>query len=120
LLGHMSCQYVGPDAFHVLFYRDSIAAGDRQLLLIIPFETVARRHHIGCRGELHRLASDDAHLLIDIPDGLVADDGLCLTLDRDMPICVEAIDLAITSRPLTRTVMGGQRVGGHLGCAALG
>ena len=100
VLGRMSCQHVGPDTFHVLFYRDRIAAGDRQLLLIIPFEAVARGHHIGCRGELHRLAGDDAHLLIDIPDGLVADDGLRLTLDRDVAIRVEAVDLGVASGPL--------------------
>ena len=30
VLGHVSCQHVGPDAFDVLFYRDRIAAGDRR------------------------------------------------------------------------------------------
>src|SRR5439155_14523454 len=112
LFRHVGCQYVGADTLYVLLYRDRVAAGHRQLLLVIPFEAVARRYHIGCRGELHSFAGDDAHLLIDIPDSLVADDGLRFSLDRDMPIGVEAIDLGVAPRALARTIMGGQRVGG--------
>src|SRR6202022_961766 len=120
VLGQMSPQHLGSDAFNVLFYRDRIAAGDRDLLLVVPFEAVARCNHVGCRSELQRLAGDDAHLLIDIPDGLFTDDSLRLSPDRDMPVCVEAMGLGVAPSRLTRAIMGGQRVGKHLGFAPLG
>ena len=50
-----------------------IAPGDRNLFLVVPLEAIPRGYHIrrGCK--LQRLACDDAHLLVDIPEGLVAD-----------------------------------------------
>ena len=120
VLGHVGGQYVGADAFNILFYRDGIAAGDRDLLLVVPFEAVTRGHHIGCSGELYRLACHDAHLLIDIPNGLVADHGLRLTFDGNMTVRIEAVDLGVAPLALVGAVMGGERVGRHLGGAPLG
>jgi len=110
-----------------------VAARDGDLFLIVPFEAVARRNHIGRGRHLQRLAGDDAKLLVDVVDGLIADHGLPLALDRDVAVGVEAVDLGLAARifglrplalrrlapcPLDGAVMRGQGIGMHLGCPA--
>src|SRR5258708_16412193 len=96
----MRGQHVRADSLRFA-YGDRIAARNRDLLLVVPFEAVARGHDIGCRRHLQRLAGDDADLLIDIVDGLIADDGLPLAFDRDMTIGIEAVNFAPTPRALS-------------------
>src|SRR5262249_17396921 len=50
---------------------------------------------------------------------LITDDGLRLTLDRDMTVGIEPIDFGITARTLGRAVMCGQGIGVDLGRPAL-
>ena len=119
VLGHMSGEHVSTDPLDIFSYRDRVAAGDRNLLLVVPFEAIARGHHIRRRCELQRLARDDARLLVDIPDGLVADDSLSFAFDRNVTVGVEAVDLGFAARALDGAVMRGQRVGVHLGRSAL-
>src|SRR5207237_4509464 len=99
-------------------HRNRVAAGDGNLFLIVPFETVACGDHIGRRGHLQRLAGDDADLLVDIVDRLIADHGLPLALDRDVSVGIEAIDLGLASRALTRAIMRSQGIGVNLGRSA--
>src|SRR5262249_41047268 len=118
VLGHVGRQHIGADPL-LLAYGDGIAPRYRDLLLIVPLEAVARRHDIGWRRQLQRFAGDDADLLVDIVDGLITDDGLRLTLDRDMTVGIEPIDFGITARTLGRAVMCGQGIGVDLGRPAL-
>src|SRR6202035_3565161 len=87
----------GADGLYIA-HRKRIAAGDGDLFLIVPFEAVARRNHISRSRHLQRLAGDDANLLVDVVDGLIAHHGLALTLDRYVAVGIEAVDLGIASR----------------------
>jgi len=99
--------------------RDRVASRHRNLLLVVPFQAVARSHHIRRCCKLQCLASDDTHLLINIPDRLVADDGLGFALDRNVTVGVEPVDLGFAARALAGTVMCGQSVGIDFGSSAL-
>src|SRR6202048_2838810 len=103
-----------------LAYGDRIATRNCDLLLIVPFEAVARGYDIGYRRHLQRLAGDNADLLIDVVDGLIADDGLPLAFDRDMTIGIEAINFGLAACTLARAIMRGQRIGMHFRRPALG
>src|SRR5215813_11672360 len=100
----MSRKDVGADALRIP-HGNRISAGDGYLFLIVPFEAVARRHDIGCGGHLEALARDDSDLLVHIVHGLVADDGLPLALDCDVPVGIKTIDLGLASRSLHWAVM---------------
>src|SRR5216683_4337711 len=115
----MRGQHVRADPLR-LAYRDRVAARHRDLLLIVPFEAVARGHDIRCRRHPQRLAGDNADLLIDVVDGLIADDGLPLAFDRDMTIGIEAVNFRLAARALAAAIMRGQRIGMHFRRPALG
>ena len=102
----MSSEHVGADPLYILSHRDRVASGDGNLFLVVPLEAVARGHHIRRRRQLQRLAGDDAGLLVDIPNRLVADDGLRFALDRDVPVGVETVDLGVTACGLAFTHWG--------------
>ena len=78
-------------------HRDRVAAGDGDLLLVVPFEAVARGHGIVCGGQLEPLAGDDRDLLVDVVDRPVADHGLRVALHRDMALGLDPVDFGIAA-----------------------
>ena len=102
--------------------RDGVAARHRDLLLVVPFEAVARRHGIVGGGQLEALAGDHRDRLVDVVDRPVADHGLRVALQRDMALRLDPVDLGIAggigAAAFGLAVMGDQRIGVHLAGAA--
>ena len=53
---HVSRQHIGMDDLYIP-YRNRVAAGDGDLFLVVPFEAVARRNHIGCGRHFQRVSA---------------------------------------------------------------
>src|SRR5437868_6620814 len=67
------------------------------LLLVIPFETVARGHDIARGGQLTAAASDDGDRLVDVVDRPIANHGLLGALQRDVALRLDPVDLGIAA-----------------------
>ena len=98
-----------------LSYHDP-ATGNGDLLLIIPFKTVARGYSVGCGRKLESFASHDHQCLIEVVHRAIADDGLAFAGHRDGALGLDPVNLRVAAgivrgaAAFDLSVMGDQRI----------